>query len=162
VTLHTLSEGVVSQMHVGFKGTMNSMFLEELRRKTHRGLQGRALKGKSAGGKSYGYDTVRSLDASGEPITGERTVNEFEASIVKRIFSEYVRGKSPKKIAFDLNEDGVSAPTGGAWGASTIYGNRHRGTGVLNNELYIGRQVWNRQRYLKDPTTGKRVSRPNP
>ena len=162
VTLHTLSEGVVSQMHVGFKGTMNSMFIEELRRKTHRGLQGRALKGKSAGGKSYGYDTVRSLDASGEPITGERTVNEFEASIVRRIFSEYVRGKSPKKIAFDLNEEGVSAPTGGAWGASTIYGNRHRGTGVLNNELYIGRQVWNRQRYLKDPTTGKRVSRPNP
>jgi hypothetical protein len=33
---------------------------------------------------------------------------------------------------------------------------------VLNNELYVGRFVWNRLRYVKDPDTGKRVSRPNP
>jgi site-specific DNA recombinase len=32
---------------------------------------------------------------------------------------------------------------------------------ILNNELYIGRLVWNRQRFLKDPDTGKRVARPN-
>lgn len=37
-----------------------------------------------------------------------------------------------------------------------------RGTGILNNELYIGRLVWNRLRYLKDPETGKRISRLNP
>lgn len=36
------------------------------------------------------------------------------------------------------------------------------GTGLINNELYIGRLVWNRLRYVKDPTTGKRVSRLNP
>jgi hypothetical protein len=51
---------------------------------------------------------------------------------------------------------------GGAWGPSTIHGNRDRGTGILNNELYIGRLIWNRLRYLKDPETGKRVSRLNP
>jgi site-specific DNA recombinase len=45
---------------------------------------------------------------------------------------------------------------------STIHGNPTRGTGILNNELYIGRLVWNRLRYIKDPDTGKRVSRPNP
>src|SRR5262249_48144146 len=37
-----------------------------------------------------------------------------------------------------------------------------RGTGILNNELYIGRLVWNRLRYVKDPETGRRVSRLNP
>jgi len=31
----------------------------------------------------------------------------------------------------------------------------------LNNELYIGRLIWNRLRYVKDPSTGKRVSRLN-
>ena len=36
------------------------------------------------------------------------------------------------------------------------------GSGILHNELCIGRMVWNRLRYLKDPDTGKRVSRPNP
>jgi site-specific DNA recombinase len=35
---------------------------------------------------------------------------------------------------------------GGAWGPSTIHGNRQRGTGILNNELYIGTLVWNRAR----------------
>ena len=47
-------------------------------------------------------------------------------------------------------------------GASTLHGNRERGTGILNNELYIGRQIWNRLNYAKDPDTGKRISRPNP
>ena len=41
-------------------------------------------------------------------------------------------------------------------------GNRSRGTGVLNNEMYIGRLVWNRLSYAKDPETGKRRSRANP
>jgi site-specific DNA recombinase len=31
-----------------------------------------------------------------------------------------------------------------------------------NTELYIGRLVWNRQRYVKDLQTGKRISRLNP
>ena len=44
----------------------------------------------------------------------------------------------------------------------TIHGNRQRGTGILNNELYIGRQIWNRLNYRKDPSTGKRISRLNP
>jgi len=42
-------------------------------------------------------------------------------------------------------------PRGKPWGASTIYGNWLRGTGILNNELYVGRLVWNRQRFVKDP-----------
>jgi site-specific DNA recombinase len=50
----------------------------------------------------------------------------------------------------------------GTWNPSTIHGNPARGTGILNNELYVGRVVWNRLRYVKDPDTGKRVSRPNP
>lgn len=41
-------------------------------------------------------------------------------------------------------------------------GHAARGTGLINNELYIGRLVWNRLRYIKDPTTGRRVSRLNP
>ena len=69
---------------------------------------------------------------------------------------------SPKQIAKNLNRDGVAGPFGGPWSPSTIYGNGKRGTGILNNELYIGRLVWNRLRYVKNPDTGKRVSRLNP
>ncbi len=56
----------------------------------------------------------------------------------------------------------MPGPRGKAWGPSTIHGNWHRGTGILNNELYVGRQVWNRLRFIKDPQTGKRISRLNP
>ena len=42
-----------------------------------------------------------------------------------------------------------------AWRPSTIYGNGKRGTGILNNELYIGRLVWTRLRYVKNPDSGK-------
>jgi hypothetical protein len=46
-------------------------------------------------------------------------------------------------------------------GDTTIRGQADRGTGILNNTLYIGRLTWDRCRYVKDPCTGKRVARPN-
>lgn len=46
--------------------------------------------------------------------------------------------------------------------ASTINGNAKRANGILQNSLYAGRQVWNRVRMIKDPDSGRRVSRPNP
>jgi site-specific DNA recombinase len=51
---------------------------------------------------------------------------------------------------------------GKAWSASTIHGNWRRGTGILNNDLYVGRLVWNRQHFVKDPQTGRRMGRVNP
>jgi hypothetical protein len=41
-------------------------------------------------------------------------------------------------------------------------GHALRRTGILRNELYVGRLLWNRQRYVKDPTTGRRLARVNP
>lgn len=58
--------------------------------------------------------------------------------------------------------DGVDGSSGKGWGPFTIHGNRQRGTGILNIELYIGRLVWNRLKYVKDPDTGKRILRLNP
>ena len=161
ITIITLSEGEINNLHVGLKGTMNAMFLKDLADKTRRGLRGRVEKGKSGGGLTYGYDVVKAFDANGEPVCGERKINNEQAAIVVRIFKEYLAGMSPKSIAKQLNKDGIPCPSGKEWGASTIYGNRQRGTGILNNELYIGQLVWNRLRYIKNPDTGKRVSRLN-
>ncbi|MCB4458595.1 recombinase family protein, partial [Leisingera sp. McT4-56] len=162
VPIFTVSEGEIDLLHVGFKGTMNSLFIKDLADKNRRGLKGRALKGKSAGGKSYGHSIRNQVGEDGEPIRGEREINPEEAKIVRRIFQDYASGLSPKRIAEALNKEREPAPSGRHWGASTIHGNRQRGTGILNNELYIGRQVWNRLRYVKDPQTGKRISRLNP
>lgn len=162
VTLVTLAEGEISELHVGLKGTMNALFLKDLAAKTHRGLRGRVEKGKAGGGLCYGYDVVKRLDGNGEPVTGERKINEAEAAIIRRIFREFAAGKSPKAIATDLNRDNIPGPNGKDWGGTTIRGHVCRGTGIVNNELYIGTIVWNRLRYIKNPDTGKRVSRINP
>ena len=162
VKLITLAEGEISELHVGLKGTMNALFLKDLAQKTHRGLAGRVRGGKFGGGKSYGYDVVREFDDAGEPIRGIQTINEAEANVVQRIFRDYIDGKSPRSIAFSLNKEIVPGPTGRGWTASTIIGNRKRGTGILNNQLYVGKRIWNRLCYRRDPNTRKRVSQLNP
>nr|WP_237051384.1 recombinase family protein [Magnetospirillum sp. ME-1] len=162
VQLFTTSEGPITELQIGFKGTMNALFLKDLGDKTHRGLEGRVSQGKSAGGKAFGYRIVHQLDARGEPIRGDRAIDPAEASIVIRIFMMFAAGHSPRAIAKALNTEGILGPDGGAWQDTTIRGHQGRGTGILRNQLYIGVMVWNRQRYIKDPATCKRVSRPNP
>ena len=155
VRLVTLGEGEINELHIGLKGTMNALYLRDLADKTRRGLRGRVKQGRSGGGLCYGYRPV-----AGDP--GAREIEPTEAETVRDIFRRYAAGTSPKAIARALNAEGVAGPRGHAWGPSTINGNRARGTGVLNNDLYRGRLVWNRLTYVKDPETGKRVSRSNP
>ena len=161
VNIVTLAEGDITHLHIGLKGAMNALFLKELAEKTRRGQRGRIELGKAGGGVSLGYRIVRRLE-NGVVSTGEREIAPDEAAIVRRIFNDYRAGASPKQITKALNAEGVRGPRGALWSPSTIHGNPERGIGILHNELYIGRLVWNRQRFLKDPDTGKRVARPNP
>jgi site-specific DNA recombinase len=162
IEIVTLLEGEITELHVGLKGTMSALYLKDLGRRTHRGLEQRALAGESTGGRSYGYEIEPQFDAKkGRRVGGIIKINPEEARIVQRIFREYVAGKSPRKIALDLNAEGIPAQSGRAWTASTIYGNRQRGTGVLNNEQYVGKKVWGKQSFFKDPDTGRETGRLN-
>lgn len=162
VRIITLAEGEINELHVGLKGTMNALFLKDLAQKTRRGQRGRVEAGKIPGGNSYGYRIVRQLQDNGSVTTGEREIDETEAAIIRRIFAEYAAGRPPRAIAARLNKQGIPAPRGGPWNASTINGSRQRRNGILNNELYLGRIIYNRQRFVKDPETGRRTSRLNP
>ena len=112
VKIITLSEGEISHLHVGLKGTMNALFLKDLADKTRRGLRGRVEAGKSGGGLCYGYEVVKSMDAAGEPIYGERRIKPEEADIVRRIFHEFAIGHPPRRIALKLNSEGMPGPLG--------------------------------------------------
>lgn len=158
IRVFTLAEGEIGALHVGLKGTMNAIFLKDLADKTRRGLRGRIEQGRSGGGLCYGYKAIAAPD--GQP--GGRATVEQEAAIVRRIFSSFAVGKSPRAIAAELNRDNIPGPGGRPWGDTTIRGHALRGTGILRNELYVGRLVWNRLRYSKHPATGRRVSRANP
>ena len=162
VRIVTLAEGEVGTMHVGLGGTMGALFLEGLRQKTHRGLEGRVRAGKSGGGLSFGYSVSRGFAADGRPLTGDLVVIPEQVEVIRRIFNAYAEGQSPRSIAKQLNAERVPGPRGGRWTASLLLGNAQRENGMLRNRLYAGERVWNRQRFDKDPDTGKRVSRPNP
>ena len=162
ISVITTSEGAINELHIGLKGTMSALYLKDLADKTRRGLEGRVRKGKSGGGICYGYRVDHKRYKDGSIARGDRRIIETEAQIIRRIFEEYNSGRSPKSIAHRLNREDIPGPNSGKWGPSTIYGNWRRGTGILNNELYAGRIVWNRQRYIKDPSSGKRQARLNP
>jgi DNA invertase Pin-like site-specific DNA recombinase len=137
------------------RGLMSELYLDDLAEKTHRGLTGRALAGASAGGLPFGY-------AVGVKA-GQRIVEELQADVVRRIFSEYLAGGTPRSIAAGLNRDGVpSARLGKSWAASAIHGDVKRGIGILANPIYIGRQVWNRSHWIKHPDTGRRIRQERP
>lgn len=134
------------KVEVGLRGLMGELYLDELADKTHRGLTGKALEGASAGGLPYGYRVTS---------TGHREVREDQAAVVRRIFGEYLAGASARDIAAGLNRDGIPSGRGRQWSASAIHGDVRRGIGILANPIYVGRQVWNRSRWVRAPE-GKR------
>lgn len=135
----------------GVRGLINQEFLRQLAKKTHRGLTGQVFRGGHAGGLSYGY---RSIDAG---AIHRLEIDEDQAPWVRWIFEHYAAGWSCQKIAAELNVLGVKTGRGGTWAVSALYGCPNKGSGVLNNELYVGRYVWNRSQWRKDPDTGKRL-----
>jgi site-specific DNA recombinase len=162
VRIITLSEGEISELHVGLKGTMGALYLKDLADKTRRGLEGRVRDGRSGGGLCYGYRVIRGpMDRRGELERGLREIDPAQAAVVVRIFESFATGEGPKSIAAALNREGIAGPRGGIWQAGTIRGQALRDTGILRNRLYIGELVWNQRRWVKDPGTGQRVARTN-
>lgn len=153
-------------VHIALKGVMNAIYLDDLAAKTHRGLEGRVVRGMSPGGRLFGYRTVSVPD---ESHAGKRDaptrfeIDEREADVVRRIFRDYSAGRSMKAIAHRLNAEGIPFPA-----KDTKRGPARRGWAVstiqvmLRNEKYAGVWVWNRTRFLKDPDTGRRRPVPRP
>lgn len=155
IEIREVHGGKATPINTAVRGLVGAIFLADLADKTRRGLSGRVRDGKSAGGKAFGYRPIL-----GRP--GELTIVEEEAETIRLIYKLYADGHSPRAIAGILNARGIAPPRGTKWNASTINGSRQRGNGILGNGLYRGELIWNKVRMLKDPETGKRISRPNP
>ncbi|HWW64118.1 MAG TPA: recombinase family protein [Sphingomonadaceae bacterium] len=155
VSLIEVHGGEANSLIVGLRAIIAQQFREDNVHKVRRGMQGVIRSGRSAGGKAYGYT----------PDPGNRGVLEIvpeEAEVVLRIYQEYHDGKSPKAICRDLNADGVPAPRGKLWAPSALIGSADRGSGILRNPQYKGKPIWGKNQMVKNPDTGKRVSRSNP
>ncbi len=160
VRAFALSQGIDSQSEqadvlLSVHGLVDSLYIKELGKKTHRGLEGRALLGLSTGGRCFGYDNV-----TGDGCVRQQ-INPDEAAIVRRIFEMAAEGGSLKVIAKTLNDERVPSPRPRAgkryatWCPTAI-------RAMLRRELYAGRVVWNRSRFIKAPGSNKRLRRERP
>jgi site-specific DNA recombinase len=155
IEIQAVHDGTADSILIGIRGLIGQMQREDGAKKVRRGMAGVIRDGRHAGGRAYGYRAVPGK-------RGELEIVEDEAAIVRRILGAYAAGRTPRDIAHDLNRENVRPPRGRRWNASTINGNAQRGAGLIFNELYAGRIVWNKVHMVKDPDTGKRLSRPNP
>ena len=139
-----------SDVLMAVHGLKDGLYIKDLAKKTHRGLEGRALNGQHTGGRCFGYRSEHGAD-------GVRlVVEESEAAVVRRIFEMSASGLSLKAIARTLNGEAIPSPrrsngSGPAtWSPTGI-------RAMLRNELYIGRRVWNRRKWIEHPGTNNGV-----
>ena len=150
VGLYSIKEGQQDFLNVLLRGYGAQAFSEAIGYHTRRGMQGALGRGRlhtSAFGCRVLSERTKGLS---------REVDPEQASIVLRIYREAAEGKSALRIARGLNDDGIKAPRGGTWDASTIRGNLERGEGILNNRLYIGEAQVCRTTQSYHPETGAR------
>ena len=162
VRLVAVSQGVDSdssqaELLIGVHGLIDAVYWRELAQKTHRGMQGLALRGFHTGGRCFGYSSVKAADGS-----ARLEVNSAEAEIINRIYRLYTESAySMKRIAHTLNAEGILSPQpqkgrfNRSWCVSSV---RH----ILLNARYTGKTTWNTRRKVRVPGTGKRVFRPRP
>jgi hypothetical protein len=142
---------VLMTMH----GLVDALYVKELAKKTHRGLEGQILRGFHAGGRCFGYRNIETQD-------GVRLeIKEDEARVVRRIFALSADGLSLRSIAKTLNGENVPPPrprSGKKYATWCPSGIRE----MLRRELYIGKITWNQSHFVKRPGTNKRVRRERP
>ncbi len=168
IKIISVSDGIVtddenSKLGIHIRGLMNELYLDDLKKKTMRGLEGQKIRGFSTGEHVYGYHTQPSgelkLNKKGQPKYEGMVhkINPAEVDVVSDIYKNFIEGKSLNKIARDLNKNKIPTKRGrpGGWNISTI-------SRILKNEKYTGLWIWRKYKNLRDPITGriKKVPRP--
>ncbi len=103
----------------------NEYFSEDLKQKVNRGLRESWIKGNATGGgQIFGYDVVNK----------KYVINEYEADIVKQVFTKYAQGYKAVKIAEDLKVQNAMRKCGKLVNARYVYI-------ILHDKRYIGEVV---------------------
>lgn len=140
------------------KSLVADLYIDELRDRTLRGLEGRALAGFSTGGLPLGYRSAPVLDAFDRVIGHRIEIDPEGAAVVRRVFDEYIAGRSLEAIARLFNEENVPPPRARTrhrrkgWVASTI-------REMLRNEAYVGTWRYKQEQWVKVPGTNTRRPR---
>lgn len=123
VQLHTVRQGLIDLDNIGelIKFTVDehasSEYLQTVKKNTSEGRYRRAREGKKMIGRSvaYGYERVR--HHADDPKLAYTTLEVIPAQkiVVKRIFREFLKGKTYAEIAAAENDRGTPTHTGRPW-----------------------------------------------
>jgi site-specific DNA recombinase len=137
--------------------------------RTRRGIEGQFLKGFWTGSRPYGYRLDPVFDATkkdryGQPerVGTRLKLDKVQSKVVRDIFAWFADGLSERAIAGKLNERKEPSP-GATWDRKVRRGNTWMGSAIrmmLRNEVYAGRQVWNKSQWRQ--TSKGRVKRERP
>jgi DNA invertase Pin-like site-specific DNA recombinase/Arc/MetJ-type ribon-helix-helix transcriptional regulator len=150
-----------SKMSFGMKALMGEAYIDDLRFRTKRGLDGRALNDFSTGGLPIGYRSEPVTDAGNRVIGHGILIDDVGKATVVRIFSMYREGTSIEAIARTLNGEKVPSPRAKTrhrrkgWVASTV-------REILRNRAYVGEFTFNRRQWVKVPNSNTRRYRARP
>jgi DNA invertase Pin-like site-specific DNA recombinase len=108
ISIISVSDGINTEdenakLGIQLRGLVNELYLDDLRKKTMRGLEGQKLRGFSAGERVYGYSSLPSgeIRLRSGTLKHEGMIHQInldEASVVQRIFKEFSEHKSINKI----------------------------------------------------------------
>ena len=109
--------------------------LDNIRERVRMGMRGKASRGAVSGKPRFGYRN------DGPKGNKRPVIDEVEAAIVRRVFTEYLTGVGAPTIARRLRADGVLTRTGKEWQASSI-------SSILSHPAYIGQGRYGRYKYF--------------
>ena len=125
----------------------SNWYLEAFKKLNIRGRQYAVANGFFIGSVApYGFNRVQVKDGKRNRYMLE--INPQEADIVKMVYDLYVGGMGVVNISHRLNELRVPTRSGGVWTSPTI-------KGMLKNEHYIGKIIWNRRKTITTVADGE-------
>jgi site-specific DNA recombinase len=137
VTITSLHERVddsaQGRLIEGIFEAMDEFYSENLAQDTRRGMIRKVKQGQWVGGTiPYGYRVEK---PPGRPRQGCMVLDETEAPLVRRIFSDAGRGVGAATIARALNREGITTRKGHKWTNDVVLY-------LLRNRAYLGELRW--------------------
>ncbi|MDF2865759.1 MAG: Recombinase [Clostridia bacterium] len=130
-----------------FRAVFNDMYAKDISKKVRTSLKTKQIKGEYLGTTApYGYNKDKESK-------GKLVIDEESSVYVKRIFREFLSGKSINSIKDGLIRDSLQTPSGyrriknsqkwmqGVWCYTTI-------VRILKNEAYIGHTIQNKKQKI--------------
>jgi DNA invertase Pin-like site-specific DNA recombinase len=148
-------EGKLNTMRIGMSGIMNEEFRKHLGNMMRRTWDGRVKDNLIPGKPPYGHR-----------LSDQRFHHEIDpagpASVVLRLFNEYVNRVPEREIAAGFNREGIPSPSGGRWNHQVFTTGSGSGRGMISNRRYIGELVWNERRNVTSDNETKCKRKGNP